>query len=140
MDMWLKNFARNLPYILEGNSVKNLSVFQNGKQISEHNPSNSAIIIGKGPSVYEKNHLELLVNSRYQGTIICSDIMLITALKNGITPEKFPDFYVLTVDGDEEQADFYDDPLVEKYSNQIKVILSSCTSPKVMNICKKLNF
>jgi len=137
MDMWLKNFARNLPHILEGNSIKNLSVFQNGKIIKSHNPSKSSIIIGKGPSVYEKKHLEMLSTSQYNDTIICSDIMLITALKQGITPEKFTDFYVLTVDGDSVQADFYDDPLVEKYSDKIKVILSTCTSPTVMKVCKK---
>lgn len=137
MDMWLQNFARNLPYILEGNNIRNLSVFQNGNTINNHSPSKSAIVIGKGPSVYEKKHLEILSASQYNDTIICSDIMLITALKQGIVPEKFTDFYVLTVDGDSEQAEFYDDPLVEKYSDKIKVILSTCTSPEVMKVCKK---
>lgn len=137
MNMWLKNFARNLPYILEGNSIKNLSVFQTGEIIDSHITSKSAIIIGKGPSVYQKKHLEMLSTSKYNDTIICSDIMLITALKQGVTPEKFTDFYVLTVDGESEQAEFYDDPLVKKYSDRIKVILSTCTSPKVMEVCKK---
>jgi len=138
MDMWLQNFARNLPHILEGNNIKNLSVFQNGNTINNHSPSKSAVVIGKGPSVYEKKHLEILSTSKYNDTIICSDIMLITALKQGITPEKFTDFYVLTVDGDSEQAEFYDDPLVEKYSDKIKVILSTCISPEVMKVCKKI--
>ena len=137
IDMWLKNFARNLPYILEGNNIKNLSVFQNGKNFENHKPLKTSIVIGKGPSIYEKNHLDILSTSKKNYTIVCSDIMLIEILKKGITPEKFEDFYVLTVDGKDEQSKFYDDPIVEKYSKKIKVILSTCTSPKVMDVCKK---
>ena len=136
MDLWLQNFARNLPHILEGNNVKVLSVFDKNSQ-SDHLPTKSAIIIGKGPSVTAKKHIELLSSSNYSGSIMCTDIMLITALKNGVTPDKFPDFYVLTVDGDPEQADFYDDPIVEKYASKLKIVLSTCTSPKVMDVCKK---
>jgi hypothetical protein len=137
MDMWLKNFARNLLHILDGKSVKELSIFQNGIKFENHKPLKTSIIIGKGPSIYEKKHLEILAASEKNNTIVCSDIMLIEVLKKGITPDKFCDFYVLTVDGEDEQADFYDDSIVEKYSDKIKVILSTCTSPKVMNICKK---
>jgi hypothetical protein len=137
MDMWLKNFARNLPYILEGNNIKDLSVFQNEITYNNHNPTRTSIIIGKGPSVYEKNHLEILSANKENNTIVCSDIMLIETLKKGITPDKFDDFYVLTVDGEDEQVEFYDDPIVEEYSNRIKVILSTCTSPKVTKVCKK---
>jgi len=136
-DMWLQNFARNLPYILNGKSVKELNIFQNSIPKTDYVPHDSAIIIAKGPSVYKNNHLQILKSSSFDGTIICTDIMLINALKEGITPDKFPNYYVLTVDGDPEQSDFYDDPIVEKFHDKINVVLSTCTSPKVMDVCNK---
>jgi hypothetical protein len=137
VELWLQNFARNLPYILKGKSIKELSVFENTPPKMDFISQGKAIVIGKGPSVRAKNHLEILNSSSYRDSIICTDIMLIDALKNGITPDKFTEYYVLTVDGDPEQADFYDDPLVQKFSENIKVVLSTCTSPKVIEICNK---
>jgi len=32
IDLWMYNFARNIPDFLNGNSVKQLSVFNNGKK------------------------------------------------------------------------------------------------------------
>ena len=121
VDLWLQNFARNIPYVLEGKNIKELSVFENAPSKIDFTPKGKAIVIGKGPSVREKNHLKILNSSSYKDSIICTDIMLIEALKNGITPDKYSEYYVVTVDGDPEQAKFYDDPLVEKFSEKIKV-------------------
>jgi len=137
VDLWLQNFARNLSYILKGKSIKDLSVFQNAPLKIDFTPHGKAIVIGKGPSVKEKNHLEILSSSSYKDSIICTDIMLIDALSKGITPDKFSEYYVVTVDGDPKQVEFYDNPLVQKYSDKIKVILSTCTSPEVIQVCNK---
>ena len=64
VDLWMYNFARNISDFLDGNNVKSLSVFRNrSKSIKKHKPNHSAIVIGGGPSVYEKKHLEILANS-----------------------------------------------------------------------------
>lgn len=136
MDVWLQNFAGNISDIHQGNSIKKLQRLPENSTTG-YKPKKSSIIIGKGPSVAEKNHLELLEKSSYDGIIVCTDIMLITALKAGITPDKFPDYFVLTVDGDPEQENLYNDPIVEQYSDKLKIILSTCASPKVINVCKK---
>ena len=78
VDMWMHNFARNIPEILVGKNVKIL------RSSNVVNSKNSAIVIGAGPSIHEKNHLEQLRKSGYDGTIVCTDRMLIPCLKKGI--------------------------------------------------------
>ena len=56
VDLWMYNFARNIPDILDGNSVRLLNVFRNGsKSRKNHRPNQSAIVIGAGPTIYEKS-------------------------------------------------------------------------------------
>ena len=133
MDLWMHNFSRNINDILDGDSVKLLN------SVDVKNTNNTAIVIGAGPSVREKHHLEQLVKSDYTGTIICTDRMLIPCLKQGITPDKFPEFYVVTIDPVDKIAKFYDDPILKQYGNKIRVILSTCTSPLVIQKCKQNN-
>ena len=76
VDMWMHNFARNIPEILVG---KNVKVLRSSNVV---NSKNSAIVIGAGPSIHEKNHLEQLRKSGYDGTIVCTDRMLIPCLKD----------------------------------------------------------
>jgi hypothetical protein len=140
LDFWLQNFARNLPKIWKGESVKKLSVFDNNTNPIKNNiPSEAAIVIGGGPSVTEKNHLEKISTSKFVGTIVCTDRMLIPALKSGITPDRFPNFYVLTIDGVKEQARFYDADIVKEYNKKIHVVLSSFCAPEVVEICESKN-
>ena len=87
-DDWVQNFAINLENIWEEPSAKALETDKNHKQ-----KNNSAVVIGRGPSIKKHGHLELLAKSNYNGSIICTDGSLINALKSGITPEKFPKFY-----------------------------------------------
>ena len=131
MDLWMHNFSRNINDILEGNSVKLLN------SVDVKNSNNSAIVIGAGPSVREKNHLEQLVKSNFTGAIICTDRMLIPCLQQGITPERFPDFFVVTIDPVDKIAKFYDDPVVKQYGKKIRVILSTCAAPLVIDKCKE---
>ena len=137
IDLWMYNFARNVSDILDGNSVRLQSVFKNNsKSMKNHKPNNSAIVIGGGSSVYEKNHLGTLANSNYKGAILCTDRMLVTCLKNGITPEKFPQFFVLTTDPYQITIKFYNDKIVKKYSKGISAIMSTCTIHETIEICK----
>ena len=63
VDLWMYNFARNIPDFLDGDNVKLLNIFRdNSKSIKNHKSKHSAIVIGGGPSVYEKNHLNDLID------------------------------------------------------------------------------
>ena len=129
---WVRNFALNLENIWNGASVREII-----PQKVEHN--SSAIIIGRRPSIDRHNHLELLANSNYKGTIICTDGAMPKVLKAGITPDKFEKFFTLTVDTVDWQKDFYNDPICAKYGNKIRCILSSTVSPGVYEAAKKAN-
>ena len=136
-DLWMYNFARNISDILDGNSVRLLSVFKNNsKSMKNHKPDHPAVVIGGGPSVYENKHLETLANSNYKGAILCTDRMLVPCLKNGITPKKFPQFFVLTMDPYQITIKFYNDKIVKKHSKGIFAIMSTCTIHETVEICK----
>ena len=138
IDLWMYNFARNIPDFLNGNNVKQLSGFKNVKlSIKNHRPKNSAVVIGGGPSVEKNNHLKILSNSNYNGAIVCTDRMLIPCLKNGITPKKFPKFYVLSIEPKDVTVKLYDDKIIKKYSKGISAVLSTCIKHEVVELCKK---
>jgi len=96
------------------------------------------IVIGAGPSIKEKNHLELLAKSNYNGTLLITDKMLKPCLDAGITPDKFPRFFVFTIE-DLEKAiiDFF---IPSEYSNKINVIYSPRTKKTVINHIEKLGY
>lgn len=139
LELWMSNFARNVQEILVGNSVRllNSEMVSSGK--SHQNLSNSALVVGAGPSINEKNHLDKLSDSNYSGAIVCTDRMLIPCLKKGITPDKFPDFYVVTIDPLDKIANFYDDPILNEFGHKINAILSTCSSPQVLKKCTEYN-
>ena len=137
IDLWMYNYARNIPDVLDGNSVRLHSVFKNNsKSTKNHKPINSALVIGGGPSVYENNQLKTLADSNYKGAILCTDRMLVPCLKNGITPKKFPQFFVLTMDPYQITIKFYNDKIIKKHSKGISAIMSTCTIHETIEICK----
>ena len=137
IDLWMYNYARNIPDVLDGNSVRLLSAFKNNsKSTKNHKPINSALVIGGGPSVYENNQLKTLADSNYKGAILCTDRMLVPCLKNGITPKKFPQFFVLTMDPYQITIKFYNDKIIKKHSKGISAIMSTCTIHETIEICK----
>lgn len=141
VDLWMYNFARNLPDILDGNSARLLNIFSNGsKSRKNHKPNQPAVVIGAGPNVYKKKHLEILANSNYQGVIACTDRMLSTCLRNGITPKKFPQFFVLSMDPYEVTIKYYEDKIIKKYSKRISIVMSTCTIHETVEICKNYGF
>jgi hypothetical protein len=121
--IWVKNFALNLENIWKEESVKKLS---------ENTVSDTAIVIGRGPSLKNHDHLNKLKNSNYNGAIVCTDGALTTALKAGITPDRFPEFYVVTVDPRSETIKFYNDNIINKYKGKIKGIFSTVSNPNTV--------
>ena len=136
VDLWMYNFVRNSNDFLYGKSLKKLSIFKN-KNVNPKKSKKSAIVIGAGPSIRNNNHLELLGKSNFNGAIVCTDRMLIPCLKNGITPKKFPKFYVLTIEPKDVTLAFYNDPIVKKFHKGIRAILSTCTEHETVEVIKK---
>lgn len=126
---WINNFSLNLNEIWNGNSARDLTP----KIIPDES---SAIVIGRGPSIQKFNHLDLLAKSDFQGSIICTDGALISALKQGVTPDKFKNFFVVSIDSHDYISKYYDHDLILKYGNKIKCILSSTISPSTYQKAK----
>ena len=131
---WVKFFAINLNDIWNESSARELDPSTNTNyQFSD----SSAIVIGAGPSVKKHNHLEILASSNYKGKIICTDRSLAPALHAGITPEKFPDFYVVTIDPAEKLKKFYSDEIIKEYGSKIKGIFTTLTHPETVGNARK---
>ena len=127
---WIKNFAINLPNIWIENSAKTLEPSKNFYK-------NSSIVIGRGPSLKKNKHLQLLAESDYQGTIVCADGILSEALEAGVTPKKFPNFFVVTIDPHEKISNYYKNKIIDKYDKKIKGIFSVVTNPKTVEQARK---
>lgn len=129
-DQWVQNFALNLNDIWNGSNPSTLSN-------ANHNENASAIVIGRGPSLHKHNHLELLKKSNFSGSIICTDGALKHVLESGITPEQFPNFYVVTIESYEDVVDHYNSDYVDKYGPKITGIFTIITNPKVISRAKE---
>lgn len=125
-DDWIRNFALNLEHIWNGHSARELTPPETQK--------NPAIIIGRGPSIFKYNHLDLLAQSSFGGSVICTDGALVHALKAGVTPDKFKEFFVVTIDTQTHISKLYEDPIVKQYGNKIKCILSTTVPPSTYAI------
>ena len=131
-DDWIRNFALNLENIWKEDSARNLM-----PQTTEPRKLSSALVIGRGPSLIKHDHLNLLANSDYRGTIICTDGILENVLNAGITPNKFKNFFVVTIDSQERISNYYDNSITKQYGSGIKSILSTTLSTKTYNAVKK---
>ena len=116
----------NLPNIWNEKSAKELTPSVNQRE------KNSAIVIGRGPSINKHEHLKLLASSDYQGTIVCCDGKLADALKAGITPDKFPKYFVATIDPYPLIKKHYEHEIIDSYGSKIKGIFTVITNPDVV--------
>jgi hypothetical protein len=121
-DDWLKNFSLNLENIWNGHSARELMP----TTLSENK---SSIVIGRGPSLIKNNHLQLLKQSNYVDSIVCTDGALPTVLENNIDPETFENFFVVTIDAQLHQKKIYEQEIVKKFGKKIKCILSTTVPP-----------
>ena len=124
---WVSNFSINLPNIWNEESAKKLNPDEQKKYLKE-----SAIVIGRGPSINKYEHLKLLAESDYQGNIVCCDGKLADALKAGVTPDKFPKYYVITIDPYPTIKKHYEHEIVKSYGSKIKGIFTIITNPEVV--------
>ncbi len=124
-DDWINNFSLNLNNIWNESSANEL--FNSNKNNS------STIVIGRGPSIEKKSHLKLLSDSNFNGNIVCCDGKLIDVLKSGITPDKFPKFYVATIDPHPKIEKFYDHEIIKNYGSKIRVLFSTISHPNAVN-------
>jgi hypothetical protein len=131
---WVTNFAINLPNIWKEKSAKELNP-KLQKNIEVKN--NSAIIIGRGPAINKYEHLKLLAKSNYQGTIVCCDGKLGDALKAGVTPDKFPKFYVATIDPYNGIKAHYQHEIIKSYGSKIKGMFSIISNPEVVEMARQ---
>ena len=81
------------------------------------------LVIGAGPSLIERKHLNALAGSkfynRHEGVIISTAHSLVWCLEAGVIPD-----YVTMIDADKKMVDFFDNPLVEKYSKKLTGLFS----------------
>lgn len=128
---WVTNFALNLPNIWNEKSAKELS------PTTDQREEQSAIVIGRGPSINKYEHLKLLASSDYQGTIVCCDGKLSDALKAGVTPDRFPKFFVTTIDPYPTIKKHYEHEIITSYGSKIKGIFTIITNPNVVELARK---
>lgn len=128
-ETWVTNFSLNLPNIWKEKSAKVLNPTINQNVQKENN---SAIVIGRGPSINKFKHLKLLAESNYKGNIICCDGKLSDALNAGVTPDKFPNFYVVTIDPYPNIKKHYEHDIIESYGSKIKGMFTILTDPRVV--------
>lgn len=133
-DEWVENFALNLNHIWNEKSARELDPTKNK---SIQSPHKSAIVIGRGPSIKKHNHLELIAKSNFEGSIVCCDGALITTLKAGVTPDKFPNFYVVSIDPRDVITKYYDDLIIDKFGPKINGIFSTLTHPSTIDRARK---
>lgn len=131
-DDWITNFSNNLPNIWNEKSAKSLIPEE---KILEKN--NTAIVIGRGPSIDKNKHLELLASSNFQGTIICCDGKLSDTLNAGVTPDKFPKFFVTTIDPYLRTKRYYEHDIIKKYGKKIQGIFSVVSHPTTVEYARK---
>lgn len=85
--MWMKNLAENMPSIRRSTlTLRNL--------LAEEPVDKPCVVIGRGPSVFKKKHLELIAEHRDQLTVVACDGILKDCLNHNIIPD-----YVTVVDG-----------------------------------------
>ncbi|MEK7443394.1 MAG: 6-hydroxymethylpterin diphosphokinase MptE-like protein [candidate division NC10 bacterium] len=127
-DLWLANFARNLPLIM-GPDARALGDLLLDLQVPGAPPAGPAIVIGGGPSLREHRHLEMLAESCPPGLmLIATDRILIPLLRLGVIPD-----LVVSIDGDHEViARFVDDPVVDQHGSKLRVAMASMGAPPVV--------
>jgi len=111
------------------NLSNNFEVVKNGKDIElipEGGHTTPALIIGAGPSLKRKKHLELLAEKGFEGKIFAVDAALKDCLEAGVIPD-----YTVFLDASDMIFDFVNYNIIDEH--QPAAIMNVCTHPKVVN-------
>jgi len=84
----------------------------------------AALVIGGGPSLETKNHLKILKKYGFNGDIFACSKVVKDCLRAGVVPK-----YVLFLDAAGEDTDFIDDPIVDKYADQMTALMATNVHP-----------
>lgn len=100
----------------------------------KHPPEGSAIVVGRGPSLFRHKHCELLreyIENGYKGTVVATDGGLIPLLDAGVIPD-----IVVSVDGAPIIKKWFDHPLVDKWGPEMKWVASVTVNHDVYKLVK----
>ena len=114
MPLWLDNLRENFAEIKNGRDVLDTTIGR-------------SLVIGAGPRLERNQHLELLADRGFDGTIIACDRILIPCLERGIIPN-----YVCFLDGDQGLLPFIDSQLVDDHIAEMTAVMSVTTHPAVV--------
>ncbi len=81
-----------------------------------------AIVIGAGPTLQQHHHLEHLKAANFKGPVFSTAHSLKWCLEAGIVPD-----VVSIVDASDKIAGFLDDPLIDKYADDITMVFINST-------------
>lgn len=131
LDVWVRNSGLNL------HAIETI-----GRPITEiENTRRGTIglIVGAGPSVEKKQHLQMLATwlkahpeRRKDLTIVTTDRMLRALVEHGITPD-----FAVGIDGSEEIIKFWTPSNVQRALRRVECILMAHTNPKVVSLVTK---
>lgn len=114
--LWVENIRDNFETIKAGKDIRDMP--------QKEGP---ALIIGAGPSLTRKKHLDLLAEKGFNGTIFATDSILKTCLEHGVVPD-----YILMIDGSEKVLSHIDHDIVDEFANKIGAIMNVVTHPTVV--------
>ncbi len=124
--MWSQNLKNNLNIIDQSSDISDIKVY-----------NNTSLCIANGPSFHneiETGDLKKIANE-FNGTILCCERNLVKCLENGIVPD-----YFVSIDGDPVMKTFIDDPIIDKYTDDMKAIFSITASNEVVERWKGESF
>lgn len=116
LPMWLENIRNNFEKIKTGKDIADIP-----------HKNEPALIIGAGPSLVRKKHLELLAEKGFNGTIFAADSILKSCLEHGIIPH-----YVLTLDGSEKILPYLNHDIIDDHANKMGAIICVSAHPTVV--------
>ena len=99
-------------------------------------PPGTAVVVGRGPSLFQHGHLQMLAKAiqdgSYKGMVIASDGGLLPCLEAGVVPH-----VVITVDGAPVIKKWFDHPLVEKHGKLMKWVASVTVNREVYQTARR---
>jgi len=122
IDMWCANIEANFCECKRCGDIQ---------QIRPRFEGRTALIVGAGPSLHRRGHLDALKRAKeggWDGDVITTAHALIWCLEAGVIPE-----IVCIVDGAPVIAQFLDDPRVDQYADDINFCACTSIHPDTLN-------